>query len=247
MSDYPAWFIERIKSIRSKRPRIVAEHILEHGSITTEELAVHYGYNHPPRAARDLREAGIPLETFRVKNSEARSIAAYRFGNLDEVRHDRLAGRTVFPKGFKQQLVEHDDSQCAICRASFESRYLQIDHRVPYEVAGDDASGIWHVEDYMLLCGECNRAKSWSCEHCSNWLNDKNPQSCLTCYWASPESHTHIALQEIRRLALIWRDSEIEQYEYLKSQAEQSSESMPEFVKRILKTYPFDKDEPTYD
>jgi len=94
----------------------------------------------------------------------------------------------------------------------------------------------------MLLCGECNRAKSWSCEHCPNWNHDKNTQTCLTCYWASPESHTHIALQDIRRLALIWRDSEIDQYEYLKTQAALSGESMPEFVKRILKTYPFNKD-----
>jgi 5-methylcytosine-specific restriction endonuclease McrA len=242
MNDYPDWFIQRIQAIRSKRPRIVAEHILEHGSVTTEELAVRYGYNHPPRAARDLREAGIPLETFRVKNSEGRSIAAYRFGKLDAVRRDRLAGRTVFPKEFKQQLVAHDGSKCAICQESFEARYLQIDHRIPYEVAGDGVSGTWQIQDYMLICGECNRAKSWTCEHCSNWLNDKNSQICVTCYWASPESHTHIALQDIRRLALIWRDSEIDQYEFLKTQAALSGESMPEYVKRILKTYLFDKD-----
>ncbi|MBZ0275233.1 MAG: HNH endonuclease [Anaerolineae bacterium] len=237
MTDYPTWFIQRIKAIRNKRPRIVAEHILEHGSITTEELATNYGYNHPPRAARDLREAGIPLETFRVKNTDGRSIGAYRFGDLEAVRHDRLAGRTVFPKEFKQQIIDHYGSKCAICQASFEPRYLQIDHRIPYEIAGDSASGEWHVTDYMPLCGECNRAKSWSCEHCPNWRHDKNPQTCLTCYWASPESHTHISLQEIRRLAIVWHADEIRQYEYLKSQAGLSGESMPEFVKRILKTY----------
>lgn len=50
-----------LESIRNKRTRIVIEHILEHGHITTEELERDYGYNHPPRAARDVREAGIPL------------------------------------------------------------------------------------------------------------------------------------------------------------------------------------------
>ncbi len=74
-----------IAAIRNKRPRIVAEHILAHGSVTTEELTDLYGYNHPPRAARDLRELGIPLETFKVKNKEGRTIAAYRFGDTSQV------------------------------------------------------------------------------------------------------------------------------------------------------------------
>ena len=35
--------------------------------VTTEELKErYYGYNHPPRAARDVREQGIPLEPFRA-------------------------------------------------------------------------------------------------------------------------------------------------------------------------------------
>jgi hypothetical protein len=65
-----------LENISNKRARIVIEHILENGFITTEKLEKQYGYNHPPRAARDVRESGIPLETFRVKDSEGRSIAA---------------------------------------------------------------------------------------------------------------------------------------------------------------------------
>ena len=67
---------ELLPNIRNKRARIVIEHILAHGHITTEDLE-HYGYKHPPRAARDVREAGIPLVTFRVKSADgSRSIAA---------------------------------------------------------------------------------------------------------------------------------------------------------------------------
>jgi len=181
MQDYPEWFVNLIRSIANKRPKVVGLHILEHGSISTEELETLYGYKHAPRAARDLRELGIPLETIRVKNSAGRSIAAYRFGDLAAVRQDRLAGRTVFPKQFKQQLIAHYGARCSICGGKFEARYLQIDHRVPYEVAGDQGLGERNVEDYQLLCGECNRAKSWSCEHCPNWLQEKQPQICLTC------------------------------------------------------------------
>ena len=63
MSDapYPKALLELIRSIKNKRPRTVAEHLLKYGSITTEELTTIYGYEHPPRAARDLREAGVPL------------------------------------------------------------------------------------------------------------------------------------------------------------------------------------------
>lgn len=56
---------------------MVIDHIIAHGFITTEDLQK-YGYNHPPRAARDVREAGIPLETFFVESSDGQRIAAYR-------------------------------------------------------------------------------------------------------------------------------------------------------------------------
>lgn len=54
--ELPADFVERCRAVKAKRPRTVIEHILEHGYITTEELRTRYGYNHPPRAARDVRE-----------------------------------------------------------------------------------------------------------------------------------------------------------------------------------------------
>jgi hypothetical protein len=87
-----------LAAITNKRARIVIEHILEHGFITTEDLEKKYGYNHPPRAARDVREAGIPLETYRVQSSDGRSIAAYKFGNPSDIRQQRLQGRITFPK-----------------------------------------------------------------------------------------------------------------------------------------------------
>jgi hypothetical protein len=232
--EYSEAFLQLIKAITRKRPKIVAEHILEHGSITTEELATLYGYKHPPRAARDLREEGIPLQTFRVKNSEGRTIAAYRFDDPSKVRSDRLSGRKIFPKKFKHQLIQHYGPRCAICRGEYEALYLQIDHRVPYEVVGDMDSDNRDVEDYMLLCGECNRAKSWSCEHCPNWLEDKRPEICLICYWAKPEAYKHIALRNIRRVDLIWSENEIELYERLKARADALGETMPDYVKKVI-------------
>ncbi|MEI6436893.1 MAG: HNH endonuclease, partial [Bacteroidota bacterium] len=63
---YSEEFLKIIKSITNKRAKIIIDHIPEHGFITTQDLKEKYGYNHPPRAARDVRESGIPLETFKV-------------------------------------------------------------------------------------------------------------------------------------------------------------------------------------
>ncbi len=225
-----------LKNISNKRARIVIEHILTHGFITTEDLKTKYGYNHPPRAARDVREFGIPLETFHVKDLEGRTIAAYRFGDLTQVRKGRLQGRRTFPKQSKGLLYEKQGDKCAICSGMFEERYLQVDHRVPYEVAGD-VQGEWSLENFMLLCGPCNRAKSWSCEHCENWLNEKSASICLPCYWAVPENYAHIALREIRRTDIIWDKDEVQVYEKLKQQAELNQIPIPEFVKRVVKKF----------
>lgn len=77
MSDYPQEFLDLLASVNAKRPRTVIQHILEHGFITSQELKELYGYNHPPRAVRDVREYGIPLVTYRVTGTDGRSIAAY--------------------------------------------------------------------------------------------------------------------------------------------------------------------------
>jgi len=225
---------QQLASITNKRARIVIEHILKHGLITTEELEKKYGYNHPPRAARDVREAGIPLETVRVRSKDGRSIAAYRFGDLTKIRQARLQGRKTFPKQFKDKLYELQNHKCAICSGEFEQRYLQVDHRVPFEVAGDENSGEWNVGDFMLVCGSCNRAKSWSCEHCANWMTDKISNVCLNCYWASPENYLHIALQEIRRTDILWKGNEVQAYEKLKRVALANQSPIPEYVKKII-------------
>jgi len=224
----------QLESIKNKRARIVIEHILKHGFITTEDLEKKYGYNHPPRAARDVREAGIPLETFRVRSTDGRSIAAYRFGDLTQIRKARLHGRETFPKQLKVELYELGGHKCAICSGEFELRYLQVDHRVPYEVAEDENDRDWKTENYTLLCGSCNRAKSWSCEHCENWLNDKLPRVCATCYWANPNNYMHIALREVRRADILWQETEVQAYERLKKTARANQSPIPEYVKKII-------------
>ncbi|MCL4509824.1 MAG: HNH endonuclease [Bacteroidetes bacterium] len=230
----PKQFLKMARTITNKRAKIVIEHILKHGFITTEDLETKYGYNHPPRAARDVREAGIPLETFKVKDRKGRSIAAYRFGDFSKIQKNKLSGRAVFSKEFKEELFKMQSGRCAICNGTFETRYLQIDHRVPYEVAGDKASTKKETSEFMLLCASCNRAKSWSCEHCINWEQEKDKDICSKCYWGNPENYLHIALRTVRRLDILWEENEIKSYDRLRTLAEQEKTPLPDFVKKTL-------------
>jgi hypothetical protein len=114
-------------------------------------------------------------------------------------------------------------------------RELQTDHRVPYAVAGDVNNTTQNPEDFMLLCGSANRAKSWACEHCENGNTRKDKVICQSCYWAYPEEYTHIAMRPIRRLDILWQGEEVVQFDALKHQAEQADETLPNFVKAVLR------------
>ena len=231
----PKEFLDRLAAVTDKRPKTVIEHILKHGFVTTQDLRDKYGYNHPPRAAKDVRDQGIPLETFRVKGSDGRSIAAYRFADLSKIRRGFIGGRRAFPKEFKGELSQASGCRCHICLSRFEERYLQIDHRTPHEVVGDLKFDERDLDSYMLLCGSCNRAKSWSCEHCDNWINGKSPEVCAVCYWASPEAYEHVAMQDSRRLDLVWLGDEVVVHDELREQASSKRQTIPEYVKRILR------------
>jgi hypothetical protein len=209
------------------------DHILAHGYVTTAELTSEYGYNHPPRAARDVREQGIPLVTFKVTGPDGRRIAAYRLGDAKDIAAGRT-GRRAFPKVFKDELVARYGEQCALCGWKFPARALQIDHRVPYEVAGDGES-LLDVEAYMLVCGSCNRAKSWSCEHCPNWTTGKNAATCQRCLWGSPEDYEHVATEQRRTLSIAWQGDAISDYERLRASADEARMSIAEFAREVLK------------
>lgn len=233
MPEYPKEFLERLEAVKSRRAKTVIDHILKHGSITTEELRDVYGYDHPPRAARDVREEGIPLKTIKVTGSHGRKIGAYKLGEISDAKSNRRSGRKAWPKKFKKDLLEQLGSRCGICSQAFNPRYLQIDHRVPFEVAGDSSEEL-KVEDFMLLCASCNRKKSWSCEHCTNWKGERLIEACQTCYWAVPDNYIHIALETVRRLEIVWKNDEISDYDRLAEMAKDAEKDISNLIKDQL-------------
>lgn len=181
MKKYSKDFLLKLESIKAKRPATVIQHILKHGYITTEDLENIYGYKHPPRAIRDVKEQGIPIETYYVKNSEGKRMAAYRFGNPNEIENSlsKVAGRTVLSKALKHALMDKYGAKCFIYLETLDEALLQVDHRIPYEIGGEPNND--NIDCYMLLSPSANRAKSWTCEHCPNW-EKKDVTFCINCF-----------------------------------------------------------------
>ncbi len=233
MKKYTKAFLSKLNAVTSKRPKTVIQHILKNGFVTTEELKA-LGYEHAPRAARDVRELGIPLETFRVKDSEGKSIAAYRYGDTSENEDNisKVAGRTVLSKTLKKALIDKYGAKCFICLQPMEERLLQVDHRVPYEIGGEQDTD--NVDCYMLLSPSANRAKSWTCEHCENWKN-KNADFCVKSFWAHPENYTHIAGREERQIIITFTGNEIEDYNKLISLV--GTDKAEETIRNLIEEY----------
>ena len=234
MNNYPKEFLDLLESVTAKRPKTVIQHILEHGFITSEELKNTYGYNHPPRAIRDVREYGIPLVTYRVTGSDGRSIAAYKFGDPADVKNNlsKAAGRTVLSKALKQALIEKYGSQCFVYLETMDESILQVDHRIPYEIGGEHDEN--DIDYYMLLSPSANRAKSWTCEHCENWER-KDSSFCLHCFWAHPENYEHVAGKYEKIVSVVFTGDEIEDYHKLV--AISGEEKAQDLIKRLIHEY----------
>lgn len=230
MSDFPKEFIELLESVSSKRPRTVIQHILKHGFVTSQELKDLYGYNHPPRAIRDVREHGIPIITYRVEGSDGRSIAAYKFGDPKDANAiAKTAGRTVLSKTLKQALIKKYGAKCFIYLESMDESKLQVDHRIPYEIGGEHDES--DIDYFMLLSPSANRAKSWTCEHCKNW-EAKDKDFCRRCFWAYPEDYNHVAGRPEKIITIVFSGDEINDYNKL---IELAGDATPQYyIKSII-------------
>ena len=225
--------LRKLNSITDKRPSTVIQHIIRHGFITTEELANDYGYEHAPHAARDVRERGVNLVTYRVKSSDGRNIAAYKFGHpvFVDNKVSKVAGRTALSNALKKALIDKYGAVCFVYLQPMEERLLQIDHRIPYEIGGEQED---NVDCYMLLSPSANRAKSWTCEHCPNWVK-KDVTFCSSCFWTHPENYTHIAGKEERQIIITFTDNEIEDYNKLISLV--GHEQAESIIKKLISDY----------
>lgn len=210
----------------SKRAKSARDILLERGTVTTAELN-DLGYDHPPRAIGDLKDAGVTVKTGMIATN-GRRMAQY---TLIDTIGSTERNRKQLPKRFRDELYRRYGYRCAICGADFTGRELQTDHRVPFRISGDPLHPVF--DDFMPLCGSDNRAKSWTCEHCSNW-EDKNPEMCRGCYWARPDAYSHVAGQQERRLMLTIRGSGVSVFDRIGDAAEAEGVTPSEWVQARL-------------
>ena len=231
MVKLPKKILNRLEAVSAKRPRTVIQHILKHGSITTQELSEVYGYEHPPRAIRDVRELGIPIVKTNAKDKSGKSIVKYMFGDLSKWSgvSRKASGRTALSKALKSALIERFGSRCFIYLEAMDAASLQVDHRVPYEIGGEASTD--DIGSFMLLCPSANRAKSWMCEHCENWKR-KDPSFCVRCFWAHPEDYDHVAGKSQKVVTIMFTGDEVEDYKRLISLS--GEEGAQTTIKRIL-------------
>lgn len=236
--NIPKEFKEILDAVTNKRARFVIDTILEKGFCSTEDLQ-NGGYEHAPRAARDVRELGIPLDTFKIKDSNGKSIAAYKFGDWESAKKSnqlaKASGRTQLAEKLKNALIERYGSRCHLYGEEYPARLLQPDHRIPYEIGGNPINML-DTDSFMLLSPSANRDKSWACEHCANWMR-KNIDMCRTCYYAYPEEYQHIAGKTEKKLSIVFNSEDIDLYNQIVEQAKSHNISYQSAVKRMIEYY----------
>ena len=225
--NLPKELLERVAAVTNKRARFVLDSIVKNGRITTEEIN-REGYEHLPRAVQDAKDLGFRLKRINVKHTNGRTIGAYLFHEAE--LEAGKSGRRLLPKKARDALIKAAGNKCRICGSKHN---LQVDHRVPYEVAGESQRG--EDQPYQILCGSCNRKRSWACEHCRNWLQDKVVDTCQSCYWAEPATYSHVAMLPQRRADIVWIGDEVNDFERIRVEAERNQTSVAEQIKQITR------------
>ncbi len=223
----------KILPMLNKRPRVVLEHILEHGSVSTYELG-QLGYDQPPRAAMDLKDAGIKCAVKYGKHPETGHRMAIYYLADDDSPLEVRGGRTAFPKQFRLDLFSAYGNRCNICNKVYSTSMLQCDHRTPFILDGEVER--LEFDKFQPLCAPHQRAKSWECEHCPNRVT-ANERVCATCFWAIPDGYyTHVATRDERVADITFSGEDDRQlYDHYVELARRRNCSVEEIIKEELR------------
>lgn len=214
-----------------RRARTVLETLLSSGEVSTYDLGK-LGYDQPPRGAQDLKDAGVVLKTTNGRNPETGNRMVIYSIDYDAPIGTGMSERRAFPKDFTRKVKELHGNKCCIYRVVYPATVLQVDHRIPFSIAGDPEKLV--VSEFMPLSPSANRSKSWACEHCPNMI-EKNPETCKSCYWAYPDQNfSHIATVEERRLQIVWQGQEIATFEKIEIRAKKMGITVQSLIKRAF-------------
>ena len=226
-----AELVEEILRRTSGRSRLVVKQILDHGFVTTTTLGS-LNLDHPPRAAADVRDRGIPLLTV-TKSVDGKQVGHYRFPDKLTELDRNSSGRFAISKKFQKMVIDHYGDHDIFTGMKLARSSLQIDHRVPFRISGDPTSP-FDIKDFMPVSAAMNRAKSWECEACPNW-NERSQATCESCYWAVPDqNYEHVATVPVRRLDLVWQADEVHEFERLLNYSKTIDDKITSVAKHVI-------------
>lgn len=211
--------------------------MLSRGVVTTDDLAA-LGYNHPPRAIQDVKDATLPVIQKIVLRQDGKRMASYRFPTASEAVAGRAfgGGRLNITPAFRRELMQHYGEADTITGAKLPRIMLTVDHRVPFQVGGDAGLESGDVTQFMLLDRSMQRVKAWACQHCPNVTEGLlNPEICKRCFWAFPESYDHVATQSIRRTDVVWQGDDVPLHDRLRERAQKQGVTVADLLRDLAR------------
>lgn len=219
-----------VGKVTKKRAKLVLETILARGFITTEQIREEIKQKHPPRAAQDVKDLGIPLRNYEFSMPDGTRNSYYTFDLDLPLDERRIGGRSALTKKLRAEMLAHYGRIHAFTGEPLPDSLLQVDHRVPFAVAGEvDAL---RVADFMFLDPTYQRRKSTACEGCSNFKK-KELTVCQSCFWAYPNKYTHVAGDDLRRIDVTWQGHEVQIYNALVKAAAEKEQSPQSYLKDV--------------
>lgn len=214
---YPAAPAERLRDIISRHPEHCVQGLLRLGrNIRCKETLSRKPLSRSEALVVDCLRDGSVLPThwaLQSGNNTAGSSELRRYGYI--VRATSATTSELLPLSYTtfretltgsrlDDLRRKHNYRCARC----ESRQdLQADHRVGVVISGGHETKTG-LDAWQMLCRSCNNQKRNVCNRCLN--NPRNQKekapstetarNCLSCSWASPDDHTHTAMEPGIRL-----------------------------------------------
>jgi len=214
-----------------QRAKIVLNQILDHGDCSTEWLQ-EQGYDHAPRAAQDLKDAGVPLKSHKKDMNSKTGNRMSSYYLLDRNPSEVKAGRKQPPKKFKKDLIKKYDQRDHFTGQETAGHELTMDHRTPYDVGGDPDN--FDVKDWMLLGASSQQRKKHACSNCENQKNIREPATCRRCYWAYPEDYDHVAMENLRRVDVEFRGKDVDKFDQLEKYAKRMGLSIEDAMRSLI-------------
>lgn len=169
--------------------------------VSSKELLKKTNQKYFDRRIRELRdEQGYDIIN-EIRNGETH----YK---LNSNKLNPIKERTYLSKKDRNKLLDQATECCPLCMNKFsKTRKISYDHRVPLIKGGQGS-----IENFQIICHECNNQKRSQCRHCE--------LDCNKCFLAFPEKYPPAILLQLdndlyEKLQKVYSDIKIRPIDYI--------------------------------